>query len=404
MKKPLTFLCISFYFKGEAFLKACKAQGNTVFLLTHKKLENKPWPKEAIDEFFFMESEENTPENIANIVKGVAWLMRERPVDRVIALDDFDVEKAAAVREEFRIPGMGQTTARYFRDKLAMRVKAFEAGIKVPPFSHLFSNEAIHQFTANVPAPWVVKPRAEASATGIKKVHSAEQLWEILAKLGDRRHQFLIEQFKPGDVYHADSLTFGGKVLFCWTSQYLNTPLEVSHEGGIFRSVTCPFNGSDEKAIKLVNDQVMKAFGMQYSASHTEFIKCHEDGEFYFLETSSRVGGAHLGAMVEAASGINLWAEWARVEDCVARNQPYNLPKVTKEFSGIIISLARQQYPDLSSFADPEIWWRMDEPYHVGLILKAKKRERIMELLVDYTRQVRADFHASAPAPDKPTH
>lgn len=36
------------------------------------------------------------------------------------------------------------------------------------------------------------------------------------------------------------------------------------------------------KALQKMNEDVMKAFGMNYSASHTEFIKCHEDGQFYF--------------------------------------------------------------------------------------------------------------------------
>ena len=117
----LSFLCISTFFKGEAFLKACKASGNTVYLITKKSLENEPWPWESIDEVFYVDRDDNSPENLFNMAKGLAWLMRKKKIDRIVALDDFDVEKAAYLREEFRLPGMGQTTARYFRDKLAMR-------------------------------------------------------------------------------------------------------------------------------------------------------------------------------------------------------------------------------------------------------------------------------------------
>jgi hypothetical protein len=52
MTKELTFLCISTYFKGNEFLRACKQAGNRVFLLTNKKLEHRPWAREAVDEFF----------------------------------------------------------------------------------------------------------------------------------------------------------------------------------------------------------------------------------------------------------------------------------------------------------------------------------------------------------------
>ncbi len=54
-KQSLNFLCISTYFKGEDFLKSCKAEGNNVYLLTKKKYEHEPWPWESIDDVFYIE-------------------------------------------------------------------------------------------------------------------------------------------------------------------------------------------------------------------------------------------------------------------------------------------------------------------------------------------------------------
>jgi hypothetical protein len=404
MSQPLTFLCITCYYKGSDFLRACKEAGNTVYLLTAKKLENKPWPREAVDEFFYLEDDSNTLANFDHMLLGLSYMMRSRKIDRVVALDDFDVEKAAIVREHFRIPGMGQTTARYFRDKLAMRVQARDAGIKVPAFSALFNDVEITNYLHNTQAPWVVKPRSEASAAGIKKVHSFDEAWQTIHALGENRHNYLIEQFKPGDVYHVDALSLDGRVIFERSSQYLNTPFEVAHGGGIFRSVTVPFGSKDAKNLKKVNEQVMKAFGMRFSASHTEVIKCHEDGEFYFLETASRVGGAHLAEMVEYSSGINLWREWAKIETAMARGGVYQLPAVRTDYSGIIISLSRQEWPDLTPFNDAEIVWKMQESHHVGLIVQSQSRQRVLELMDNYAARIFADYHASAPARDKPTH
>ncbi len=389
----MTFLCISCYFKGEDFLSACKAAGNTVFLVTVKELENEPWPREAIDDIFFIE-EENSPQNYANMVKGLAWIMRERKIDRVVALDDFDVEKAAYLREEFRIPGMGQTTARLFRDKLAMRAKAAEAGIRIPPFTALFNDAEINEYARTVPAPWVVKPRAEASATGIRKVHNAEQLWEVINELGEDRNQYLLEQFKPGDVYHVDALTKDGKILFVRTSKYLSTPFEVTQGGGVFRTHILEFGSEEDEALKTMNKQLLKAFGMQFSASHTEFIRAHEDGEFYFLETASRVGGAHIAEMVEFSSGINLWGEWANIEDAKAKDIKYKLPKARKDYAGLLVSLSRFQHPDSSSFNDEEVVWRINKDYHIGMIVQSKSRERVLELLDNYAHRVVHEFGA----------
>jgi hypothetical protein len=81
----------------------------------------------------------------------------------------------------------------------------------------------------------------------------------------------------------------------------------------------------------------------------------------------------------------------------------YTLPKVRNDHAGIIVSLARQQWPDISQFNDPEIVWRMtDNEYHIGLIVQSPKLERVIERLDDYAQRVQRDYHASAPAPSKP--
>lgn len=402
MSKP-AFLCIASYFKGNDFLRGLKSTGATVYLVTSKRHEHQPWAKEALDDIFFVQEDDENDWNMEETAAGLAWLMRSKKIDRIVALDDFDVEKGAYLREHFRIPGMGQTTARHFRDKLAMRIEAHDAGIPAPAFAPLFNDAAIHQFAQSVAAPWIIKPRGQASATGMKKVQNEAELWAHLEVIGEERHNFLVEQFKPGDVYHVDALSEGGKVIFARASQYLATPFDVAHGGGIFRSAVVPFGSDDEQKLLKLTADVMTAFGMQYSASHTEFIKNRETGEFYFLETSCRVGGAHLAEMVEHSSGINLWYEWARLEEAVAGNEKYKLPKVQNDYTGIIVSLARQKWPDTSQFNDPEIVWRMmDKEHHVGLIVRSKNRAKVIQLLDDYADRVQRDYHASAPAPKKP--
>lgn len=399
----MTFLCISCYFKGGPFLTACKEAGNTIYLLTVEKLKDADWPKDAIDEMFFMGSDSNQPANLKNISKGVAWLMRERKIDRLVALDDFDVEKAAYLREEFRIPGMGQTTARYFRDKLAMRVRAKENGVPVPAFANLFNDVELTHFANTVEYPCLVKPRGEASATGIKKVHSSDELWQHVHSLGEERVDYLVEQFRPGDVYHVDSISHDGEIVFCQVSKYLSTPFEVAHGGGIFRSVSLPYDHDEAHQLRRLTADVMHAFGMQFSASHTEYIRT-SDGKFVFLETASRVGGAHLAEMVEAATGVSLWKEWARLESAKARGQAYQVPERRYDQSGILVSLSRFEWPDMSSFNDPEVVWRINKAHHVGMIVRSNSSDRIMELLDDYAGRVNRDFHASAPAPKKSLH
>ncbi len=391
MENQKTYLCISNFFKGNDFLINLKKLGNRVFLITSEKLKDKPWAREYIDEIFYMPGQD-TDWNIDDLLNGVAGLMRHHKIDSIVALDDFDVEKAAFLRENVRMPGMGQTTARYFRDKLAMRMRAKDAGVPIPAFSSLFHDEDINQFADTVSPPWVLKPRSEASASGIIKINSKDELWQKVHELGPDRLKYLVEQFKPGAVYHCDGINWHGKVLYSLTSQYLATPMEISQGGGIFRSANVPYNSVDEKEISKVNAQVMKAFGMQHGATHTEFIKCNEDGKIYFLETASRVGGAHLAEMVEAACGLNMWGEWAKIEDALVRGTEYKLPKPTKGYAGIMLTLSKFEHPDLSGFNDTEVCFRVPLEYHAGLIVKSDDHTRVRALLDDYADRLVRDF------------
>ncbi|MBP6759676.1 MAG: ATPase, partial [Flavobacterium sp.] len=325
---------------------------------------------------------------------GVGNLMKSNTIDAIVALDDFDVEKATYLRENLRIAGMGQTTGRYFRDKLAMRMRAKSCGISNPNFCSLFNDHDINTFADTISPPWVLKPRSEASATGIIKVFDKESLWIHINEMGNNRFKYLVEQFRPGDVYHCDSLVLNGQILFSITSKYLATPMEISQGGGIFRTANIPYDSEDDKAIKVVNEQVIKGFGLKHGAAHSEYIKCRDNGKIYFLETSSRVGGAHIAEMVAEASNINLWKEWAAIEDSLVKETKYTLPKVKKEYAGIVLTLSKYQHPDLSSFSDSEVCFRVSLDYHAGLIVKSDSSERILELLDDYANRLTTDFAA----------
>jgi hypothetical protein len=306
---PLTFLCIATYKKGDEFLEECHRQGCRVLLLTEEKLRDAAWPRAAVDGFYFVRRDMSDED----IRKGAAYLARTEQIDRIVALDDFDVELAAMLREHLQVPGMGITAARSFRDKLAMRTRARASGIRCPEFVSLLNDRAITEWTSRVVPPWVLKPRAQAAAIGIRQISSTGELWEAAHALGDGRADHLVEQFVPGDVFHVDSLVVKGRVAFAAASVYGSPPMRVAHEGGIFVTRTLGAADPQALALKTANTRLLESFGLAGGASHTEFILGH-DGELYFLETSARVGGAFIVDVVEAATGINLWREWARIE------------------------------------------------------------------------------------------
>ena len=168
-----------------------KKLGNKIILIASESTKEKDWPWHAIEKVYYMPEIEPSVWNLDHLVQGFSYLLKGTKIDMVIALDDYDVEKAALIRESFRIPGMGQTTQRYFRDKLAMRQMAKDSGIDIPQYSSIFNDETVEEFTDIVSPPWVLKPRSEASATGIVKIKSKEELFKTIDNLGEKRHHFL---------------------------------------------------------------------------------------------------------------------------------------------------------------------------------------------------------------------
>ena len=175
------------------------------------------------------------------------------------------------------------------------------------------------------------------------------------------------------------------------------------HSGGIFSTRALDRSSAEAAALLDIHAATLHALGMTAGVTHSEFIRSHADGRFYFLETAARVGGAYIADVIEHASGLNPWVEWARIEVALARGEVYSLPPIRLDYAGSLISLARQEWPDTSAYTDPEIVYRLHKLHHAGLILRSPDPTRIESLLSTYTTRFLTDFYARLDAPEKPT-
>ncbi len=397
-KKP-TILCISTYEKGQPFLIEADRLGCRVILLTQEKLRGADWPFSSLARLETM-PDGLTPEQVLNTV---TYLAREEKIERIVALDEFDLEVAALLREHMRLPGMGESATRYFRDKLAMRVGARNAGIAVPEFISVFNHDDIRHFIASVPGPWLLKPRTNASAIGIKQIESEEQLFGILDQLGDLQSHYVLERFVPGEIYHVEGVTWQGRLLFSAPHKYGAPPMQTMHQGGVFSTRALPPESDDARGLNEIHPQVIAGLGMVSGVTHTEFIKSRADGRFYFLETAARVGGAYIANVVEFATGLNPWVEWARIEVASMLGHDYALPPLRHDYAGSVICLARQQEPNLDGYSDPEVVLRLHKHHHAGLIVASDSAARVEQLVSHYSDRFLDEFCASEPAPERPT-
>lgn len=384
------------------------------------------WPRDSLDDLIAVPNDAG-PQLMIDLV---AFVARKVKPDRVIALGEFDVMTAALIREHFCLPGMDSSTAKTFRDKYRMAEAAKSAGVVLPEFVPLLNPDDVRDFMDRVPPPWIIKPRSDVSAIGIRVVNEAAEVWSIIGEMNERENlsarasYYVVAQFIAGEVFHVDSIVGDKRVLFAGANRYGRPPLEVAHGGGAYVSRTVAHHSENEKKLFAINRKLVRALELDRGVAHAEFIKSDADGKFYFLEIAARVGGAYIADVLEAASGLNLWREWAKSEvaaagtsrqasgagarsdsEVVATGQEGRRSKKLKplrnEYAGIILSLSRQEHPDTSSYDDPEIVYRVKKRHHAGLIVRSPKLERIEELLQQYKDRFADDFVAIVPSLEK---
>lgn len=396
-------ICIASEFKGNEFLEEAQAAGWHVTLLTREDLRDSAWAWTSLNDVQFVPKDAREEEYLREIVN----LAGRKRVDHVVGLDEFDVLPAARAREYLQIfKGMSRSHALRFRDKLTMRSIASSNKVRCPEFIGAFNADDINEYLDRVPAPWIVKPRTEVSAFGIRKCSTNDQVWAVLNEL-DKRHtwrdhpsKFLIERFIEGPVYHVDSVICDGKIVAEGVNEYGTTPFNVAHGGGVFTSATIGYGSKERKELVKLNKRLLEALNHTNGVAHAEFLKSEEDGEFYLVEIAARVGGAYIANVHEHACGFNLWREWGKLETAT-EEAPYKPPKLHKDFAGIALALAKDERPDTSAYDDEEIVYRVDKPRHVGLIFRTKTRKALEELLVTYTGRITDDFLAVAPVKER---
>ncbi|HWN09719.1 MAG TPA: ATP-grasp domain-containing protein [Pyrinomonadaceae bacterium] len=421
---PLNIICLATYFKGVDFIRECKKLGAHVVLITKEKMLKEDWPRESLDEVFALPNDAGPP----LFIDLVSFLAKQKKPDRIVALEEFDVMTAALVREHFCMPGMSSSIAKTFRDKMAMAISAAAAGVRIPEFVPLINLEEVKEFMERIPPPWIIKPRSDVSAIGILRVNTPEEVWTVIEdrnsrdNLRERASYYLLAKFIPGEVFHIDSIVDDGRAQFVGANRYGRPPLEVAHGGGAYISRSVAHGSENEKKLFALNRKLIKGLKLERGAAHAEFIKSDADGEFYFLEIAARVGGAYIAEVLEAATGINLWREWARMEaredsrqeqtaragedltglqSSRSKGGSRKLKPARKEYAGIVLSLSKQETPDTSAYDDPEIVYRVKKHHHAGLIVRSPKLERVEELLTQYAARFADDFIAVVPPLEK---
>ena len=378
------FLCLASYETGHDFLRQCAEMGVRVTLLTLDQSRGAAWPRECLEELASMPAGLNREQ----ILNTVSWMARGRRFDRVIALHEADLETAAQIREHFRVPGMGTTTAGCYRDKLAQRIIASAFGYPVLGFCRVLNYDELRDFMARVPAPWMLRPRVDAAFAATRRIDDSEQLWRTLDALGDAQSHYILERIVSGDLFCVDSIVIECDVKFSATQQVGMRVPPTDQGVGIFTTCGVDRASREVRELETMNRTLAPAFGMVRGVTHAEFLRSHVDGAFYFLGIGARVGGglareSHV-QVVEAATGVNLWRELAKLEISDLRRETSAVPESFDGYAGSVVCISQGASPDLEAIADPAIVSRIRTGNQSGLILRAAGPDRVRVLLDKY--------------------
>ncbi|KJV06635.1 hypothetical protein VZ95_20645, partial [Elstera litoralis] len=169
------------------------------------------------------------------------------------------------IRREFNIPGPTEIDLSVYRNKIDMKKKLMEAGIRVPRFvtaemlaSTNSPKKLMSQIAAYVGFPLIVKP---IDGMGALETYKICDQTALLAFIEDHRDELLswnFEEFIQGNIFHCDTFFHEGEPVFVGVGKHVGSPL--AYVNGQTRCTIVVEPESDEwHQIKAFNEKVLES-------------------------------------------------------------------------------------------------------------------------------------------------
>ncbi|GEB55328.1 ATP-grasp domain-containing protein [Streptomyces gardneri] len=239
------------------------------------------------------------------------------PASRLMALNEGDLDNAAALRVALGLPGQTPEELERFRDKLTMVRLVDAAGVRVPEYADADTADDVRAFAERHGWPVVVKPRRGTASRGVVLLHAEEELDAHAGIfLSDRHEPRIVQSFVADPVLHVDGL-WTGDALGAWrVSRYVNNCEEFT-KGTYLGSVEIddpevlgPLADFTAAAAEALGDGRPWVFHMEV------FLGRESDGtpRPVFLEAGARVGGGEIPFVWREVHGLDLMSAAADIQ------------------------------------------------------------------------------------------
>jgi len=200
--------------------------------------------------------------------------------------------------------------ANLLHDKYQMKLRAREFNIPITSFHLIDENDTSEFLIEKLGLPLVIKPLSESGARGVSIIQSALEA-EPLIKPG-----LLAESFVAGSEVSVETFIHAGKPIFHNITDYIHQ----------WRKSIMPAELDEALAEKILalNDQALKAFGVESGITHAEFYLTKEGP--VFGEMAVRPPGGYYMDLMELSYGFDPWKLYVQLETKEEPDIPNNRP------------------------------------------------------------------------------
>lgn len=266
---------------------------------------------------------ETFPNMAANdlVEKRALELHRARPFDRIVALSEVDLLRAARLRERLGLPGQSVRSASVFRDKFEMKTVALAAGVPVAPFARVRDAMELLDFVAKVGYPIVVKPLAGRGSADTFVIPDEAELERRLAAglfgATNRLPDLLAEAFVPGEMHHVDGLFLGSRLVVINASRYVNDCLSFVNGSVLGSHMLGADNPLKARLEDFVADLLTRVFPTPSDSLFHVEVFVTPDGRLVLCEAACRLGGNAINDELRIGYGIDVKMEYLRSQCAV---------------------------------------------------------------------------------------
>jgi len=222
------------------------------------------------------------------------------PVGAIVAISESLLIPAGRLREKHGLPGQTEAEAVAFRDKVMMKRRLAERGVRVPEFAPLAPAAA--RSLARAHGTVVVKPRLGMGSVGVEILRTPEEVERCLDSNRFWLEELEVEEFVSGEQFHIDSVVDRGRVLAATVGRSMD-PTTAYTDLLPYRDVAL---GPGTLCTELLefNEAVLACFPEYTGVTHHEVFRT--ESEMVFCEIGARAGGGGVVAGFADRCGIDL--------------------------------------------------------------------------------------------------